>query len=215
MNRSITDVGASTVACAAMLTLTIGGGHFLTATAGSPSTEREHEARMSCIDRPLMPVSGGHIRADARLCLTDGGVRPIVELADVTPGSVYTAWLAFLDGTTASTRGPCADTHFTTSGELTTPGRLDGAVADQDGRVVLSHPLPGSRLDAHTVVELLIVEHARPVLIGGAAQNGQFISWNPAWSRQKGQVPDRGASQSQLVGCASFWIRGGAEQSGH
>lgn len=37
MNRSITDVGASIVACAAMLALTIGGGHVLTATAVSLS----------------------------------------------------------------------------------------------------------------------------------------------------------------------------------
>jgi hypothetical protein len=98
---------------------------------------------------------------------------------------------------------------------MATPGRIAGAGPDQAGRALLSHPLPGVRLDANSRLELLLLEHAQSVLAGSAAQVGQLITWSPSWSGPAGRLLDRGQGQSQLIGCATFWIRGGAEQAEH
>jgi hypothetical protein len=216
MHRLMTDVGASIVASAAMVALMLGGGQLLTGgIVPSTSTDDESRPRMTCLERPLVPVGSTRVRSVTQLCLTDGGIQPRVELADGTPGFVYTTWLAVHDRPAAWLDGPCAGTRLASITEMTTPGRLGGAVADQDGRVVLSHPLPGVRLDATTGVELLVVEHARSGLHGGEARAGQLLAWSTAWSRPTGQVADRRGSQGQLIGCAVFWIRGGVEQSDH
>jgi len=215
MHRLLTDVGPSIIASAVMVLAILGGGHVLAATATSTPDDREVQSTTSCLERSLVPLRDVSVRSVTQMCLTDGEVRPRVELTDATPGSVYTIWLAFLERPAAWQDGACAGARNAWSAETTAPGRVDGAVADQDGRVLLSHPLPGLRLDANTGVEFLIVEHAPSMLTGGAAQAGQFMSWNPAWSGLMGQLTDRGRGQSRLIGCAAYWIRGGAEQTEH
>ena len=215
MHRLMTDLGPFIVASAAMVVAIVGGGHVLAATAPATPSDREVQSTVSCLERPLAPLREVRVQSVTQLCLTDGEVRPFVELAGATPGTVYTTWLALVERPVAWQDGACAGPRLGRSTESTPPGRVDGALADQEGRVLLSHPLPGLRVDANTGVEMLVVEHAPSILTGGVAQAGQFMSWNPAWSGLMGQLTDRVQGQTRLIGCAAFWIRGGAELTEH
>jgi hypothetical protein len=106
MHRLMTDVGASVAASAIMLVLTIGGAQILAATT-STSTDSEIQVSTTCLERPLLRSRDSRVRAVIQLCLTDGGIRPLVELADATPGSIYTTWMAFLVGPSGLQDGPC------------------------------------------------------------------------------------------------------------
>lgn len=215
MRRLMIDMGASTAASTAMLVAMIVAGQLLTVTATQVPTDTTGSTSMSCLEQPLVPTGDTGMHSVARLCLTIDDVQPTVELADMTSGALYTAWLGYLEQPYTRDAGPCASAHLASRTETATPGRVDAAVATQDGQVLLSRPVPGLRPEGNTKVEILVVDHGQTAVAGAAARPRQLLSWDRAWSGLPAPMTEQSQSSSRLIGCAAFWIRGGAELTEH
>jgi hypothetical protein len=172
-------------------------------------------ARQSCIERPLVSPDGPGAVGAARLCLTVDDVEAAVELDGLTGGSLYTAWLGYQERPGGGANEPCASAGPAARAERATPSQVDAAPAGQDGHLRLARTLPGLRPPGNTVIDVLVVAHGPASAIGTAARSRQLLAWDRGWERQPYSAVDRPDDAARLIGCAAFWLRGGAEQTGH
>jgi hypothetical protein len=215
MHRLLTEVGVSIGASAVMVIVTIVGGQLVAATAIPAASDGDQSAEASCLEQPLALTEDTAIQALTRLCLTMDGVQPTVELTGLSSGGVYTAWLSYLEHPRTRQIGRCASAQIASQVGDGTPGRLDSRTADQGGRVILSGVLPGLHPEGNTEIEILVVDHGRLAAGQTPASARQLLVWNPTWSGQPTTVIGEEQAASRLVGCAAFWLRGGAELTEH
>jgi hypothetical protein len=214
VSRLFAESGISIAASAAMLLLTIAGGRLITATTPPDPATVEWSADASCLQRPLTLIDAAGVQAASWLCLTTGGIQPAVELHGLPSGTLYSAWLSYLEHPGARDAGRCASTDLASDGTAL-PGRLDGAAADRDGRVALSGALTGLIPAGDTVVEILVVEHGTVSAAGAPARARQLLAWDRSWSALPTPSVDQREDTGRLLGCATFWVRGGVEQTEH
>jgi len=207
MQRTLIEIGASVGASAVMVAATIVGGQMLKATP--PAVESERPAHVGCDTRRLAPVNGAAVQAFSRLCFGPRGVESVVDLAARPTGGVYSAWMAYVDRPTAVRTGECA------SPELVTPGRVASGIANGEGRLTLANDVPGLQVRANGLVEILVVEHGQPTTDSAPDRARELLSWHSAWSDPGAAPTDFEQPSSALLGCATFWVRGGAEQTEH
>ena len=209
------DVGVSIAASVAMLLVTIVGGQLLTATPTSTTADAALAVGRSCIERPLASPDGPGMVGIARLCLTVDDVETTVELKGLTGGALYTAWLGYQERPVGGANGPCASAGSAARAERATPSQVDAAPAPRDGRLRLARTLPGLRPPSNTVLDVLVVEHGPAIAVGTAARSRQLLAWDSAWTGLPASAIDRPEDAARLIGCAAFWLRGGAEQTEH
>lgn len=207
MSRTLFEIGASVGASAVMLAVTIVGGRLVMAESAPGGVERP-AATVGCEERPFAVVNGGAARGMARLCLTRDGVEPIVELAGLPSGVIYSAWIAYVDRPGVVRVGECADP------DLPAPGRIASGIADQEGRLMLSSMAPGLQLGANSVVKLLVVEHGALSSDVTPDRARGLLVWQPGWSDATAPS-DATQSSGSLLGCSSFWTRGGVDTTEH
>lgn len=205
------DVGASIAASIAMLLGTVVGGRLQTATTTSASADAAPAAGRSCSERPLVSPAGPGSVGIARLCLTVDDVETVVEPDGLTGGTLYTAWLGYQERPVGGASGSCASAEI----ERATPSQVDAAPAPQDGRLRLARTLPGLRPPSNTVLDVFVVNHGPAFAIGSAARSRQLLVWDRGWAGQPGLALDRADDAAHLIGCAAFWLRGGAELTDH
>jgi hypothetical protein len=216
MGRLFAEAGTTIVASAAMLLLTFAGGRLLTATTPPEPARAERPATSTCEQRPLTLFDGAGVEAASWLCLTTTGAQPGVELHGLPSGTLYSAWVAYLERPRTMDVARCAGAQ-NPSGDGTAPtGRVDGAVADRDGRVMLAGSLAGLLPGGGTALEILVVEHGAMSAAGAPARAGSLLAWDRSWSALPGpSAVDDAGDAGRLLGCATFWIRGGAELTDH
>ena len=207
------DVGVSVAASVAMLVVTIVGGQLLMAT--SAAADVAPAAGRSCIERPLASPDGPGAVGVARLCLTVDDVETAVELDGLTGGALYTAWLGYQERPVGGANGPCASAGSAARAEQSTPSQVDAAPAPRDGRLRLARTLPGLRPPSNTVLDVLVAEHGPAFAVGTAARSRQLLTWDRAWAGLPASAIDHPDDAARLIGCAAFWLRGGAELTDH
>lgn len=166
----------------------------------------------TCLDEPFRPTHGGVLVGTlSRLCFDVDAVRPRVELTGVTSGALYTGWISRPVAPAGGRGNACDLSDAGATGTTLQPQRFDAASADQTGRVQLSANLPGLKLPGGSQVRVLVIDH-------GWTESGQVTPyadrlavWNGAWIPGVTTTGSDGRSQGRLVGCASFWLRGGVE----
>src|SRR5215212_1953792 len=215
MSRLFADTGMTIVASAAMLLLTILGGRLITATTAPDPVSVEQPASRSCLERPLTTIGAAGVHAVSWICLTTAGVQPGVELRGLPSGGLYSAWLSYLEHPSTLHGGRCASVQLASDDRVAPPSRLDSVVADRDGRVVLSGALTGLLPGGDTVLEILVVDHGTPSAAGASARARQLLAWDRSWSGLPSPTSDQADDSGELLGCAAFWLRGGAESMEH
>jgi hypothetical protein len=212
-----TDVGASLAASLTVLLIALGGGQLLVAT--TPATATAAPAAMTtCLDRPLTPINAPRVLGAAHLCLTVDDVAVTLELASAANGNLHTAWLSFQDHPGAKPAGACPNAPSASAQPVSgAPSQIDAAVAQADGTLRLSRTMPGLRPAGNTELEVLVVDHGPAVATATAPadRTRSLLSWDRAWSALPAASTARPSGSPRLVGCAAFWLRGGAEQTDH
>lgn len=213
MQRTLIEIGASVGASAIMLAATIVGGRLVMAQTTPVLVERPASA--SCDERPLAGVNGSAAHGVSHLCLTMDGADPTIELTGLPVGAVFSAWAAYVDRPSIVRAGECSTPELAARDQIGAPGRLASGIADRDGRLVLASALSGLRPSAGSVVEILVVQHAALTDTARPERARQLLAWDRVWSdaRRAPNGPDQ--SVTRLLGCSSFWVRGGAEQAEH
>jgi hypothetical protein len=197
-----------------MLLLTIAGGRLVTATTAPDPASEERPATTSCLQRPVTLLDAAGVQAASWLCMTTGGVQPGVELQGLPSGRLYSAWLSYQEHPGSRDIGRCGSTDLASPGAAHV-GRLDGATSDQDGRVMFAQSLTGLQPGGDTLLEILVVDHGAVTAAQAPARSRQLLAWDPSWRAMPSPTIDQEEDTGRLLGCAAFWIRGGAEQTEH
>jgi hypothetical protein len=179
----------------------------------SPATSKEIPADLlsgTCLDEPFHTSNGVVVGSLARLCFEIESVRPRVELTGVTNGALYTGWLA-RGAPPRSVQGSLCEMSDPGVAATLQPERFDATIADRTGRAQLSANLPGLKLPSGSIIRLLVVDHGWAGPNQTALRAEQLPLWNGAWVQGMSTVASGDRAPGHLVGCASFWLRGGVE----
>lgn len=218
MRRLLIDSGSLIAASALMLIVVIVGGQFLGPTTPLVSAESERAQESTCLEQPLGPVGdrgnsatpvSSLPQAMSSLCLTRDGVHPTVELTHLPNGMLYTAWLAYLEQPRTPDVGRCASAQLAGQAGSAMPGRIGSGTVDRSGRIVLSAAFPGLHLEGNSEAEILVVEHGQVEANRTAASARHLLLWDAGWTGMSVLAPAEGETRPRLVGCASYWMRGG------
>src|SRR5713226_8914497 len=142
-----------------ILLLSLGMLHPLTeATAG---TECDKQALVLLVPQ---------IQGTATLCVNTDGVRATIKTRQLTPGNAYTLWFAYIDNPSLCVGGGpgvCTAVDFGINDPSANPlgvfGRLDSAVADENGKESFSGRVGGLRLSSGSKVWLVLYSHGPAV----------------------------------------------------
>jgi hypothetical protein len=104
----------------------------------------------------------------AALCVNDDGLKAKMKVTNLVPGNAYTVWFIYFDNPAACTVSGCAP------GDLTAPlpdathptlapagvfGRMDSAIADEDGEARFSAKLQNFKVSKGSLIWLFVFTH--------------------------------------------------------
>lgn len=112
-----------------------------------------------CMEQPVAQLAQEPITGDASVCADEQGVRADMRVEHLTPGTVYTVWFAYLDRRSNCATTPCTGADFRGENPVGVFGRMDGAIADQNGVAWFQGTMHGLRLSNGSEVWLLIFGH--------------------------------------------------------
>ena len=129
--------------------------------------------RSDCLKLPVMQEGGSGMAGKARLCFNADGVRVRMSVHNLIPGRAYTVWFVYFDDptkciTAPGTANPCGppdlikpvpsatDPNAAPAGVF---GRMDSAVADEDGEARFAAYLQDFHLSPGSHVHLGIFAH--------------------------------------------------------
>lgn len=128
-----------------------------------------------CAKVPVTQLGNSGATGHAVLCVNDDGVQTSMRISNLISGNAYTVWFVYFDNPAA-----CASSGFTGPGQpcgsadLTTPvpdalhpslapagvfGRMDSAVADEDGRARFSAKMQDFKVSKGSLIWLVIFTH--------------------------------------------------------
>jgi hypothetical protein len=125
-----------------------------------------------CKNESIMALGATPIRGDAFLCIDPQGVGVSLHAKALTPGNAYTMWFFYFDDPSQCvTPGQCGPADVTAPGQCEGPldlrdlnpvgvvGRLDSAVAPDNGNLDFAGRVRGLHLSSGSLVSIVIAEH--------------------------------------------------------
>jgi hypothetical protein len=216
MRRTLTEILAFIAVSAAITAGTAMIGARLFAPVAAPPFDAGSGA---CVDEPFVPLRGSIFSAGvgtlARLCFGESDVRPRLELTGVTSGTLFSAWLTNEEHPKTEHRQRCDIPPPDGTASWTRPVRIGAAVVDQTGRLHLAATMRDLRIAGGTRLQILAVDHGWTGPERGAARAEELVTWEHAWSRGLATPTGDSHFRGQVVGCASFWLRGGVDSLEH
>ena len=200
MRRFIVEVASVMVLGTVLVS---GLAFWSTATASPRESVDTNDVAWLCYDNRLTSMITGSNQGSSQLCYAETGIKAVVDVENLVPGELYTAWLAYVDSPAACSATPCPLPEMM---RLTPPPpilRFDGAVADDTRRTRLASvfrgltPLPGAQ------IHLFVVGHGRALL--GEGRPAQIL--NTTWP---GVVRD-GPTGVGLIARTYFAVRTGMD----
>lgn len=137
------------------------------------ATSTRAQDATDCLRAPIMQENGSGITGKARLCFSADGVRARMFVQNLIPDRAYTVWFVYFDDPSKciaapGTDNPCGPPDLikpvpTASNPTLAPagvfGRMDSAVADEDGEARFSAHLQDFHLSPGSHVHLGIFVH--------------------------------------------------------
>lgn len=99
-------------------------------TLAPPPVPAYVSQRPGCLDAAVFPMAGSSVKGQARLCIVDEGVRPIVDIEGLTPGTAYVTWFGYIDRPELCQTPRCALDDLLGETAEGVSGRMDSVVAD-------------------------------------------------------------------------------------
>jgi hypothetical protein len=214
MRRTLTEILAFVAVSAIITAGTAVIGRWLLSPATTPPLPSDAGSG-SCVDEPFTPLRGftfsSGVGTLARLCFGVADVRPRLELTGVRSGTVFSAWLTNEEHPKTEHRARCDLPPPDAGAAWTRPVRIGAAVADQTGRLHLSATMRDLRIVGGARLQIVAVDHGWTRPERGVALADELIDWEPAWGRGSAAPTGDSHHRGQMVGCASFWLRGGVD----
>lgn len=112
--------------------------------------------------RPVVPENGSSVSGRAVLVVNSTGADVLMHAENLMPGVAYTVWFVYFDDTSR-----CLIPHQCGSADLTMPpndpeavfGRMDSAVAGDNGELIFHARLRDFRISAGSAVHLALFAH--------------------------------------------------------
>lgn len=179
---------------------------LLTLTTSTPSVMAAGQCRTEDV-RLLMPENGSPASGRAVLVVNNGGAHVLIHAEKLTPGVAYTVWFVYFDDTSR-----CLIPHQCADADLTMPvsdpqgvfGRMDSAIAGDNGELTFQATLRDFRISAGSAVLLALFEHGPASTTDNQERARQLLT---------PQAPGLGApglgvgtQKGFLVGAATFDI---------
>ena len=131
-----------------------------------------------CDHQPIVEFFVPGISGQGTLCQSEEGVRGQLRAAGLAEGEAYTVWWVYIDrpdlcvpDETAPPGFECDFSFFLNDGDpLGVIGRLDSAVAPENGRVVFRDTIRGMRMTSGAIMMLFINAH------GPASEDGRALA---------------------------------------
>ena len=179
---------------------------LLTLTTSTPSVMAAGQCRTDDV-RPLMPENGSSVSGRAVLVVNNSGVHVLIHAENLTPGVAYTVWFVYFDDTSR-----CLIPHRCADPDLIMPasdpegvfGRMDSAIAGDNGELTFHATLRDFRVSAGSAVLLALFAHGPASTTDNQERARQLLT---------PQAPGLGApglgvgtQKGFLVGAATFDI---------
>ncbi|HEY3841156.1 MAG TPA: hypothetical protein VGL72_31510 [Bryobacteraceae bacterium] len=111
---------------------------------------------------PVLPRGGSSIAGYGNLVVNNEGADVVIRAENLTPGVAYTAWFIYFDNTSA-----CLIPHQCATADLTMPssnpagvlGRMDSAVAGNNGQLTFRGMLRDFHVSAGSSVHIALYAH--------------------------------------------------------
>jgi hypothetical protein len=140
-------------ALAALLTMSL--------TTSTPAAMAAGRCRTEDVRR-LIPQNGSSVSGRAVLVLNNTRTDVLMHAENLTPGVAYTVWFIYFDDTSR-----CLIPHHCAPADLTMPasepegvfGRMDTAVAGDDGELTFNATLRDFQISAGSAVHLALFAH--------------------------------------------------------
>ena len=153
----------------------------------------------TCYDDRLASTTPVGVNGDGHLCYAQTGVKAVMDLEDLVPGEMYTAWLAYIEAPAACSVSPCPLREMMQMTPMPPIVKFDGAVVDDTRRTTMTTVFRGLTLPTGAQVQLLLVQHGRA--ISGESHPAQLLA--ASWP---GVMRDSPAGVG-MIGRASFPVR--------
>lgn len=134
---------------------------LLTLTTSTPPVMAAGQCRTEDV-RPVMPENGSSVSGRAVLVVNDTGADVLMHAENLTPGVAYTVWFVYFDDTSR-----CLVPNQCAPADLTMPasnpegvfGRMDSAVAGDNGELTFHAKLRDFRVSPGSAVHLALFAH--------------------------------------------------------
>lgn len=130
-----------------------------------------------CHDERLKPTTPMAVSGSGQLCFAQTGVRVSVEVDELVPGDLYTAWMAYIETPGACSATPCPlpeAMRFTPAVPFV---RFDSAVGGVTRRATMVSVFRGLTLSPSAQVQLLLVNHGVAVVGEGRPRQLLASAW--------------------------------------
>jgi hypothetical protein len=141
--------------------ITITGLMGLLLVASAPKISAANECGTDQIE-PVLPRGGSSVSGHGDLVVNNEGADVVIRAENLTPGVAYTAWFIYFDNTSA-----CLIPNQCATADLTVPssnpagvlGRMDSAVAGNNGRLTFKGSLRDFHVSAGSSVHIALYAH--------------------------------------------------------
>ena len=118
-----------------------------------------------CYEERLTVTSKDDVRGLTNVCHGERSVKVVVAAESLTPGEVYTAWMAYIDVPGGCSATPCALVDFPGLPHPPVLSRLDGTVVDETRQASFVCTLRGLAFGPGSQIQVLLVGHG-PAVFG-------------------------------------------------
>jgi hypothetical protein len=118
-----------------------------------------------CYEERLVVTSKDDVRGRSNLCHGERSAKVVIAAEALTPGEIYTVWMAYIDTPGGCTATPCALVDFPRLEHPPVLSRLDGTVVDETRQASFVCTLRGLTFGPGSQIQVLLVGHG-PAVFG-------------------------------------------------
>jgi hypothetical protein len=130
-----------------------------------------------CYEERLSAIRSAGVQGLSHLCHGERSVKVVVDVEGLSPGEVYTTWMAYIEAPGACTATPCPLIDFPRLNPPLLLTRLDATVVDETHRATFVCTLRGLAFGQGSQIQLMLVAHGSALSGGRRAHQILGARW--------------------------------------
>lgn len=140
------------------------GSQFSGGATVQPSSDAG-DVNWHCYDEPLKATNDGPVRGRSHLCIGERSVKTVVEATNLTPGELYTAWIAYIETPASCSLTPCPLSEVARIDPQPLLARFDATIADSTRQATFAGTFRSVTFAQGSQIQLVVAAQG-PVLTG-------------------------------------------------